>query len=182
MNWSLFTGSSLLLAALLVSFCSSGCDGKKVACGRKTFTYTKKKVIPGAGIVIYYRLTAGNRKVKTYIRGRSTGYIAFGWGFSEMVPSYSVVAYRSGAKTMFSFYKLRAQNSPGVQPVGSAKTGCRDGKYIGAIFNVAVSSRFVGEVLGRGKMIVSTWAKGPKPSSPTTLRKHTKKGTVMFTL
>lgn len=125
---------------------------------------------------------SNNGTLETLLVGKVTdGWIGIGWGYTRMVPSNSVVAYRNSTSSTANDYFAGYAVSSAVQPAGRQRLRTLETHASGDTLSV----RFVRSLASPGGQVPCLnpagknnviWAVGPPADAPTNLGHHLVRG------
>lgn len=156
----------------------------KVMYKNRMIRFPNCKVIGGSGIKVFWRVLFRQRKIMTLIRAKHNGYIAFGWGYSQMIGSQAMVTFlgRKGKNMNFPYlrtFNLNAKMSSAVKPVSGLSAADYKNGYLSAMFVQPLKpKRPTGSVITPGKLTFAIWSKGKKPPSNRALVRHFNRGVI----
>lgn len=140
-------------------------------------------VLSGLGdIQVYWNVRESDNEIDTLFRApTNSGYVSFGWGYSEMVGSNAAVVYQDpSGVSIINEYAMTAKNTAGVQPTSDGNLEKLEVEVDGEFIMGRFTRKLTGSELPplTGDIVPAIWAIGPLPQSPTSLTYHgTSRGT-----
>lgn len=140
----------------------------------KSETFQDCNLDIGGGVELYFTISDGILDTLFRAKREAGGYVAFGWGFTEMVGSTVAIAYRAANESSVIFnYVMTAKLSTGVTPTTANMTDLQsdfaDGFVAGRFSRSLNATGLPTLTIGNVDVI---WAIGTQPSSNTTLQQH----------
>lgn len=146
----------------------------------RTLAYQNCAKLQNSGIQVFWNVWPKAKKIDTLIRAKHSGYIAFGWGYSQMIGATVQVVFlgkrwkpRNDNYPYIRRFKLNNKFSAAVLPAGPLRNAeYRDGFLAGRWVQP------LGSLVKPGANNFAIWSKGDKPASNTQLMRHNDRGIV----
>lgn len=127
---------------------------------------------------VFWNFKEDEGEFETLFRAPNAGYVGIGWGYDKMVGSNSAIVYDAGSNITIDDYELTEQSTRGVQPATNQQLknsdAAKDGDFLVGMFTRPISVPGL-PTIERGS-IPLIWSIGTKPTSGTTLERHTSRG------
>lgn len=177
----------LLTVALLARSGSAMKQNQGKACevmfNGRMLSFQKCAKIGSSGIQVFWSVWWKVRKIDTLVRSNHDGYIAFGWGYNQMIGSQAQVIFL-GKKWMnqmskpypyIRLFNLKNKFPAAVTPAGMVRAAEYKDGFLAARWVQPWST-----LVKPGKLNPAIWSKGARPTSNYQLMRHFARGVVML--